>query len=134
MRAIKGKANATTELALATLFRRDGISGWRRHLPLPGRPDFAFPKLKVAVFVDGCFWHACPRCYLQPSRNTEFWKEKAASNQRRDRRVAMRLRRLGWAVARIWEHELARAATTPKRLKGMLKRGASKPREAPVNT
>lgn len=103
MRAIKGYGNATTELAFARRLRRARITGWRRHMKLPGRPDFAFPTAHVAVFVDGCFWHGCPHCYLPPHRNRAFWAEKLAANQRRDARVARKLRRLGWSVVRIWE-------------------------------
>lgn len=106
MSAIRGRWNVTTELRLAGALRRAGITGWRRHLKLPGRPDFAFPQQKVAVFVDGCFWHGCPRCYKPPKRNAVFWAEKISANRERDRRVALALRRKGWAVVRLREHEL----------------------------
>lgn len=101
--AVRGKGNRSTELALARLLRQAGLSGWRRHLPLPGKPDFAWPREKVAVFVDGCFWHGCPRCYVAPKNNASFWREKIETNRKRDRRVAARLRRTGWSVLRIWE-------------------------------
>ena len=91
---------------MAALFRAHGITGWRRHLPLPGRPDFAFPKLRVVIFVDGCFWHGCPRHGTQPRTNARFWREKIARNRQRDREVTRELRRRGWRVVRIWEHEL----------------------------
>jgi DNA mismatch endonuclease Vsr len=70
------------------------------------RPDFVFQEARVAVFVDGCFWHGCPRCYVRPRGNAAFWRKKLATNRARDRRVNRALRRLGWRVVRIWEHEL----------------------------
>ena len=103
MSRIRGKGNEKTEVRLARLLRKAGISGWRRHLPIPGRPDFAFRKQKVAVFVDGCFWHGCPRCFRLPKQNRAFWKAKIEGNRRRDRSVNGRLRRLGWRVIRIKE-------------------------------
>jgi DNA mismatch endonuclease (patch repair protein) len=106
MSRIRGKGNEKTEVRLARLLRKAGISGWRRHLPIPGRPDFAFRKQKVAVFVDGCFWHGCPRCFRLPKQNRTFWKAKIEGNRRRDRSVNGRLRRLGWKVIRIRECRL----------------------------
>lgn len=106
MSKIRGKGNKATEIALAKLFRANGITGWRRHYPIVGKPDFAFPKLKVAVFVDGCFWHGCPKHGTQPKGNREFWKTKLDANKARDRSVSRMLRARGWRVVRIWEHEL----------------------------
>jgi DNA mismatch endonuclease, patch repair protein len=106
MTAIRGTGNRTTEQRLASLLRRYHVSGWRRHLKLPGRPDFSFPIEMVAIFVDGCFWHGCPRCYKAPKQNAGFWAEKISSNRRRDKRVSRELRLAGWSVIRIWEHDL----------------------------
>ena len=106
MSRIRGKGNEKTEVRLARLLRKAGIRGWRRHLPIPGRPDFSFRKMKVAVFVDGCFWHGCPKCFRLPKQNREFWRAKIEGNRRRDRSVNGRLRRLGWKVVRIWECRL----------------------------
>ena len=120
MSRIRGKGNRDTELALAKLFRAQKIHGWRRHLPLPGKPDFAFRKSKVAVFVDGCFWHCCPKCSNKPVNNREFWAVKLASNVARDKRVTQELSKKGWRVLRIWEHELRDSALVLKRVTGML--------------
>lgn len=106
MRLVKGRGNRSTELRLAGLFRRLHIQGWRRNRRLPGSPDFVFGQKRVAVFVDGCFWHGCPKHYTAPVNNATFWREKRATNVTRDRRVDRDLRRLGWRVVRIWEHEL----------------------------
>ena len=85
------------------LLRRTKINGWRRHLPLPGTPDFAWPRLRVALFVDGCFWHGCSRCYRPPESNVDFWLRKVVTNQRRDRKVSKQLRARGWSVIRVRE-------------------------------
>jgi DNA mismatch endonuclease, patch repair protein len=103
MRAIRGKGNATTEIRMIAILRRERLSGWRRHVSLPGRPDFAWPRERVALFVDGCFWHGCPHCYRAPRKNVAFWQQKLLGNQRRDRRVSAQLRRLGWTVIRVKE-------------------------------
>lgn len=106
MSGIRGKGNEKTEVRLAKLMRAAGLRGWRRHLPIPGRPDFSFRKQRVAVFVDGCFWHGCPKCFQLPKQNRGFWKAKIEGNRKRDRSVNGRLRRLGWKVLRVRECEL----------------------------
>ena len=116
MQSIRGKGNKTTELKLLALFKEHKVTGWRRHQPLPGKPDFAFPREKVAVFVDGCFWHGCPRCHKEPRKNTEFWRNKVAGNKKRDRRVDRQLREKGWKVCRIWECRLKKPATCLRRI------------------
>lgn len=108
MSRIRGRGNKDTELALVKLFRRHRITGWRRNQPVFGKPDFVFLQLKLAVFVDGCFWHGCPKHATKPKNNRAFWRRKFSSNKRRDALVTRTLRRAGWRVLRIWEHELAR--------------------------
>jgi len=108
MSRIRGRGNKETELVLARLLRKAGITGWRRHAPLCGKPDFMFRREKLVIFVDGCFWHACPKHSNMPVNNREFWAEKLARNQCRDRSVTALLRRQGWRVIRIWEHDLPR--------------------------
>lgn len=107
MSCIRGRGNKETEVALARMLRQNKITGWRRHYYIFGKPDFAFPKQKLAVFVDGCFWHACPNHSNMPASNREFWKKKLSANKLRDQLVARMLRSQGWRVLRIWEHELA---------------------------
>lgn len=173
MSRIRSRGNRDTELALMKLFRRHGITGWRRHREVRGarceargqrsevrgqragermsrsagqirdskivgrnfrvRPDFVFARLKLAVFVDGCFWHACPKHSEIPANNRVFWKRKLAANQARDRLVTRTLRRAGWRVMRLWEHDLARRHE-PRllaRLQKSLAPGASR-RDAPA--
>ena len=107
MSSIKGKGNKDTELALMRLLRRHRITGWRNQTVF-GKPDFVFPKARLALFVDGCFWHGCPKHGNTPANNRAFWKKKMAANKARDRRVNRILRRDGWRVVRIWEHDLAK--------------------------
>lgn len=107
MSRIRGRGNKETELAFAKVLRRHSITGWRRHQPLFGKPDFSFRRLRVVVFVDGCFWHGCPEHSNMPANNRTFWKKKLAANKLRDRLVTRTLRRQGWVVIRLWEHDLA---------------------------
>jgi len=106
MSRIRGQGNKRTELALIKIFRQLGITGWRRRYPAFGKPDFAFPALRLAVFVDGCFWHCCPKHRTWPKDNQEFWKRKLVTNRARDKEVTRELKKRGWQVLRIWEHEL----------------------------
>jgi DNA mismatch endonuclease (patch repair protein) len=106
MSRVKGRGNKATELAMVALLRRHGITGWRRHARIFGNPDFVFPKHRLAVFVDGCFWHGCPKHATQPASNRAFWREKLARNKTRDRLVTRMLKQRGWFVLRVWQHEL----------------------------
>jgi DNA mismatch endonuclease (patch repair protein) len=112
MRRIRGRGSKATEIALAKLFRRHKITGWRRNQKVFGKPDFVFPKLKLAVFVDGYFWHGCPKHATKPKNNRAFWRNKFARNNARDRIVNRTLRQLGWTVLRIWQHELSQKNET----------------------
>ncbi|NOS99199.1 MAG: very short patch repair endonuclease [Phycisphaerales bacterium] len=107
MARIRSSGNRDTELRMIALFREHRITGWRRNWRLFGRPDFVFPRRRLAVFVDGCFWHCCPRHSTIPMGNRTFWEAKLAANRARDRRVNRTLRTMGWRVLRIWEHDLA---------------------------
>lgn len=122
MARIRSAGNKATELRLIRIFRANGIAGWRRGRVIRGRraedrrqtkpfsvrPDFVFPKLKTVVFVDGCFWHGCPRHATWPETRAAFWRNKIQGNRARDRRVNRLLKAQGWTVLRIWEHEFAR--------------------------
>jgi DNA mismatch endonuclease (patch repair protein) len=110
MASVHSRGNRTTELALGRILWEAGLRGYRKHWPIVGRPDFAWPSLKVAVFVDGCFWHGCSCKYL-PRSNRKFWREKIEANKRRDSKVSQRLRRAGWSVVRIRECKVASNAT-----------------------
>lgn len=106
MAAVPSKNNRSTEQKLKRLLRANKLKGWRTQWPVKGTPDFAWPKLRVAVFVDGCFWHGCWRCYKLPKTRRAYWRAKHRANKLRDRRVDRRLRGLGWKVLRIRECQL----------------------------
>ncbi|MBI5761126.1 MAG: very short patch repair endonuclease [Planctomycetales bacterium] len=108
MSRIRSRGNKDTELRLIEIFRKSEITGWRRNQNLFGKPDFVFRSTRVVVFVDGCFWHGCPRCYRRPASNRKYWDAKVDRNRQRDREVTRSLTNLGWHVVRIWEHELSR--------------------------
>jgi len=108
MAKVRSKANRSTEARVAASLAAKGIRGWVRNAAdIPGSPDFYFLGAKVAVFVDGCFWHGCPACDRRtPRTRRAFWRDKIESNRRRDRRVARRLRAEGCRVIRVWEHSI----------------------------
>ncbi len=118
MSRIKGKGNKDTELAMIQILRKHHISGWRRNQAVLGKPDFVFPKQKIALFVDGCFWHGCPKHSNMPKNNREFWAKKMQANKDRDKFVNRELRKLGWRVVRVWEHELK----SPEKAAGKIRR------------
>jgi DNA mismatch endonuclease (patch repair protein) len=121
MARVRSKGNATTEKRLAKLLRKAGLQGWRSHQPLIGKPDFAWRTAKLAVFVNGCFWHG-HRCgkNINPKINAAAWLEKLTKNRARDRRVNAELRKSGWTVVRIWECALRR---DPERCIERIRRG-----------
>jgi DNA mismatch endonuclease (patch repair protein) len=107
MSAIRGKNNRTTELILRMALVRAGIRGWKTNVEeLPGKPDFFFHKKNIAVFVDGCFWHGCPKCGHYPKTRGSFWKMKILRNKERDKKNRLKLRKEGIKVINIWEHSL----------------------------
>jgi DNA mismatch endonuclease (patch repair protein) len=106
MKAVKRLGNKTTEIRFCSALNKAGISGWQVHEKLIGNPDIFFPVCKVAIFLDGCFWHACPQCGHIPKTNTEYWRAKLKRNVDRDIAKAGSLVELGFKVIRFWEHEL----------------------------
>ena len=123
MSRVRSHGNATTELRLLGLFRVHGIKGWRRKQKILGRPDFVFKALKIAIFVDGCFWHGCTKHRGIPTQNRDFWVAKITRNVARDRAVGRQLRKQGWTVVRIWEHDLRAPWRVIQRLQKLLKSG-----------
>lgn len=106
MSHVKSSHNASTEEKLIAVFRVYGFKGWRRKYKVFGKPDFVFHREKVAVFVDGCFWHGHNCRNTSPKQNEEFWRRKISKNMERDEAVTKHLEKLGWTVLRIWECEL----------------------------
>lgn len=106
MKAVKSRNTKSTEQALVKLFKENGVKGWRRTYPVKGHPDFVFLEKKVAVFVDGCFWHGHDCRNTRPSDNKEYWQKKRERNIRRDIETTIAFENRGWIVIRIWECEL----------------------------
>jgi DNA mismatch endonuclease (patch repair protein) len=106
MSRVKSKNNKSTELGFISIIKEKNIIGWRRNYPLIGKPDFVFPKQRIAIFIDGCFWHKCPKHCRMPSSNKEYWNQKIEKNRIRDRKTKKLLKEAGWFVIRIWEHEI----------------------------
>jgi DNA mismatch endonuclease (patch repair protein) len=108
MGRVRGTGNKSTEMRLRLGLVGSHIKGWKANSrEVPGRPDIYFPRQRIAVFVDGCFWHACPRCFHIPRSNKKYWTKKFSLNKARDRKVNSTLRSQGIIVLRFWEHQLA---------------------------
>ena len=122
MAQVRSRGNRSTELALIRILRRHRITGWRRRVPLEGKPDFVFSESRTVVFVDGCFWHGCPQHCRLPNTRHNYWQSKIEANVIRDRMVSRTLRKAGWTVLRFWEHELTNGKETRKarRLKALV--------------
>ena len=120
MSRIKSSGNRTTELRFIQILRINKIHGWRRGSKIMGKPDFVFHEEKIAIFIDGDFWHGNPKKYRQPKSNCEYWRKKISSNRSRDRLVNRRLRAEGWAVARFWESDLSKVKAISLKLRLLL--------------
>ena len=110
-KSMKGnkRANTKPELLVRQRLRAAGLTGYRLQWKVPGKPDIAFPGRKIAIFVNGCFWHRCPNCQPStPKRNVEFWEAKFRRNVERDRAAVAALQEMGWTPITIWECELKR--------------------------
>ena len=106
MGKVHSTGNKSTEGKLIELLKQKRLIGWRRKYPIFGKPDVTFPNSKVAIFVDGCFWHDCPKHGQIPENNREFWIKKINANKKRDKLVNKTIQKKGWKVLRIWECEL----------------------------
>jgi DNA mismatch endonuclease (patch repair protein) len=117
MAAVRSRGNRNTEAKLAMILREAGITGWRRHVStLPGRPDFSFRRERIALFIDGCFWHGCPKHCRMPKSRLDYWQPKIFRNRARDLEVKKLLHQKGWQVCRIWEHSLNKPRLVVSRL------------------
>ena len=114
MSRVRSKGNLSTEIKLLNLLRNEKLSGWRRNYKLLVKPDFVYPKFKIAIFVDGCFWHGCSKHCRLPGTNKKYWISKIEGNKKRDKKITSALRKKGWRVIRIWEHEFGTAQISRK--------------------
>lgn len=117
MRKVKSNRNKSTELKLIQFFKANKIIGWRRTFKLFGKPDFVFPRQRIVIFVDGCFWHGHNCRNTKPKDNPDYWKQKIQRNKKRDTEVTQVLREKNWSVIRVWECELKDEAKLINRLK-----------------
>lgn len=108
MRQVKSKKNKSTEIRLIEIFMQNNVTGWKRNYPVKGHPDFVFLKHRVAIFVDGCFWHGHDCRNTRPANNEEFWRNKQERNRKHDQDITAYFEKRGWTVIRIWECELKR--------------------------
>ena len=108
MRNVKSKSNKSTEQKLIDIFKAKGIKGWRRNYPVKGKPDFIFPKQRIAIFTDGCFWHGHNCRNITPKQNAEYWTAKRQRNIERDKKVTQYFEQRGWTVLRFWECDIKR--------------------------
>ena len=106
MSKVRSKNNKSTELKLIQIFKENNIRGWKRNYPVKGHPDFVFLAKKIAIFVDGCFWHGHDCRNTRPSDNAEYWNKKRERNMKHDKEVTLLFEQRGWTVIRIWECEL----------------------------
>lgn len=105
MSRIKSK-NTLPEILLRNKLKKEGLKGYKMNCNLPGKPDIIYPDKNLAIFIDGCFWHKCPQCFKKPDKNSKFWNNKIKNNMERDNKVNNTLKKMGWSVIRIWEHEI----------------------------
>ena len=117
MSAVHSKQNKTTELRLIEIFKEHKITGWRRNYKVKGHPDFVFLDKKIAIFVDGCFWHGHDCRNTRPSDNQEYWQKKRERNIRHDKEITSLFESRGWTVIRIWECELKKKNVDSLKLK-----------------
>lgn len=123
MSLVGSRGNRTTERRMSSLLWSTGLRGYRKHWRATGTPDFAWPRLKVALFVDGCFWHGCPHCCRYSKSNKSFWRLKVRNNRGRDKRIAATLRREGWGVIRVWECKVGKVGTLRRIRRVLVSRG-----------
>lgn len=109
MRAVRRKWTSA-ERRVARVLRASGVKYTTNSRHLPGSPDFVLREHPIVIFVNGCFWHGCPRCYVAPKRNANWWADKVKRNVARDKRKDRQLRALGYSVLHLWEHDGPRRA------------------------
>lgn len=114
MKKVRSKKNKSTELKLIEIFKKNNIHGWRRNYKVKGHPDFVFLDKRIAIFVDGCFWHGHDCRNTRPKDNEEYWTKKRERNMKHDKEITEYFNGRGWTVIRIWECELSKKSTSPK--------------------
>lgn len=105
-----GSKDTKAEITFRKLLWSKGYKGYRLHpKKIIGKPDLYFPKKRLAVFIDGCFWHKCPKCYIKPKTNLRFWNKKIEGNVSRDKKVNIQLKKEKIKIVHFWEHEIRKS-------------------------
>lgn len=112
MKKVRSKKNKSTELKLIEIFKENDIHGWRRNYKVKGHPDFVFLDKRIAIFVDGCFWHGHDCRNTRPKDNEDYWARKRERNIKHDKEITEYFEKRGWIVIRIWECELSKKSTS----------------------
>ena len=114
--------NTKLEQTLIAILKGADLTNFICHANnLPGKPDIVFREEKIVVFLDSCFWHGCPKHLRQPKSNEAYWRAKIEKNIKRDRRTRSSLRRMGWSVLRVWEHDLKNPTNVINKVRRTLK-------------
>lgn len=129
MKKVHSKNNLSTELRLIEIFQNNNIKGWRRHYPVKGHPDFVFLEKRIAIFVDGCFWHGHDCRNTRPKENEKFWRDKQERNAIHDKEITSIFQNRKWRVLRIWECELSKKKlqSTVDKIQSVLKMSGTLP-------
>lgn len=114
MKKVRSKKNKSTELKLIEIFKENNIHGWRRNYKVKGHPDFVFLDKRIAIFVDGCFWHGHDCRNTRPKDNEDYWTKKRERNIKHDNEITEYFENRGWTVTRIWECELSKKSKSKK--------------------
>lgn len=114
MKKVRSNKNKSTELKLIEIFKENNIHGWRRNYKVKGHPDFVFLDKRIAIFVDGCFWHGHDCRNTRPKDNQDYWTKKRERNLKHDKEITEYFKKRGWFVVRIWECELSKKSASTK--------------------
>lgn len=114
MSKVRSTKNKSTEIKLIEIFKREGIHGWKRNYKVKGHPDFVFMDKRIAIFVDGCFWHGHDCRNTRPKDNSDYWTRKRERNIQHDKEITERFESRGWMVIRVWECELSSKSKSTK--------------------
>ncbi len=98
--------NTSIEKKFRSLLYKNGFRNYKINANIPGKPDIYFPKEKIAVFIDGCFWHRCKKCFNEPKSNTEYWRKKIDRNVKNRKKIRKKLKENGIILISFWEHEI----------------------------
>ena len=121
MKSVKSSENKSTELKFINILKLLNLKHWKRKYNVIGKPDFVFINYKLAIFLDGCFWHGHDCRKLKPTSNQEYWEQKIITNKKRDKKIDVIFTNRGWNVIRFWECQLKNISIIKRKLKKCIK-------------